>query len=630
MDHNARKTPNRTEFMVMGILLLAAHLYFANEFRAFDNTNVRSRTYLTLAIVDHGSLQIDPCVRRFGPTLDMARSGDHYYTDKAPGYSILLVPLAWILRHTVVAYDDIRMMMILLRVFGLSLFAVAFWLLTWPHFAAWAGNVRRGAAIVIAGALGTSFFIYATQLFSHAAAAMLIFAAYLVGTRFGSLRRSFACGLLIAIAFTFDYLTIPAAIVIPVAAVLTRREARLAGVAALAAGALPVLAAWMAYNHACWGNPLDVGFRHHIDPDYRSAYQRGLWGIQTPNPAAILGMTILPARGILWMSPFLALAPYGFWRASRDPQRRAESITAGLTALGIVLFATTSVDWQGGWCVSARYLVPAIPFLLLGVAAALRQPASQIVTFVFTAGVIVGIVQTALPAATFQHFPHRFHDPYYDMAFQLLRNGHVAGTLWNSAASPWELLPFAVLIVVACVFVLRAVGGALDAHAESLRSWLMPVLAAAIFIGLQLTWSMSLDEPRELALADVMGKMGYTCDSDGLRARVHERAAQAGRGPAYDVLQLAMIRASSPCDRLRDGSQAVALAQQILRRMPEEDAFALDVLGMALAESGRYDDAIHAADHAMQRASPSYQPHIAARRKLYAEHRPYREPLSPR
>ena len=56
----------------------------------------------------------------------------------------------------------------------------------------------------------------------------------------------------------------------------------------------------------------------------------------------------------------------------------------------LCVFAMTTVDWRGGWSVSVRYLVPAIPFLLEGVAAAIT---TTVAIAVFMAGALLGILQ---------------------------------------------------------------------------------------------------------------------------------------------------------------------------------------------------------------------------------------------
>src|SRR5262245_57034982 len=66
-------------------------LAYSWMYSAISVPNERTRMYLTVALVDHGTFAIDAPLQRFGRVYDLARFGGHYYTDKAPGASLLAV-----------------------------------------------------------------------------------------------------------------------------------------------------------------------------------------------------------------------------------------------------------------------------------------------------------------------------------------------------------------------------------------------------------------------------------------------------------------------------------------------------------------------------------------------------------
>ncbi len=610
------------------LLLLGTHLYFANEFRAFPNTNVRSRVYLTLSIVDDHSLSIDGCVKRYGPTQDMASHGGRLYTDKAPGYSVLLVPIAWALRNTIICEDNIRGMCIALRVLGLSLPAVVFWFSQRRYFAKLAGDETRGIAIVLAGALGTNFFIYSTQLFSHAAAAMLLFLAYRTAAGALTTVRAFGAALLLGLCFTVDYVTAPA-VAIFVAWMLIRARIRIAPISAVLIGLVSVALPWMAYNGACFGSPLSVGFHHHADPIYGEAYRRGLAGIQPPDLKALLGATILPPHGLAFMSPFLLLAPLSWWRMWNDRATRGAGAVCALVCIGTWLFVMTLVDWRGGWSVSVRYLVPVIPFALVGVATAISRDEARTARFVFVAGAVLGIVQTALAAATFPDFPGSFRDPFYDLCIPLLQRGCVNGVIWNSAASPIEVAPFAVLMV----FAIGWVACVTPDPARQRRDW-RPVAVGGLLAAAQVPLLLWPGYERRLLLADVMSKMGYTCKSDAERAKLHGETLAKQPNNLFELEQLAWIRAASPCDDLRDGPEAVRLAERARSVTRGSNLDILEVLAAAYAEAGRCEDARHTVRQALrsvdERSDSARAARIRERSREYEANRPIRLPKSGR
>ena len=68
-------------------------------------------------------------------------------------------------------------------------------------------------------------------------------------------------------------------------------------------------------------------------------------------------ITVSPYRGLFYSAPWLALAVPGavaWWRRGR----RAEVAVAGSIILLFVWLNASLVDWQGGWAMGARYLVP--------------------------------------------------------------------------------------------------------------------------------------------------------------------------------------------------------------------------------------------------------------------------------
>jgi len=92
---------------------------------------------------------------------------------------------------------------------------------------------------------------------------------------------------------------------------------------------------------------------------------------------------------------------------------------------------------------------------------------------------------------------------------------------------------------------------------------------------------------------------------------------------------LAWLYATCPDPAYQDGSEAVRLAEQAVQLSGKEaDASLLDTLAAALAEAGRFDEAVRTADRARQLASANHQfqlaEKIAERQNLYCQHQPYR------
>jgi hypothetical protein len=461
--------------------ILVAHVWFANVFPRLREPNTMSRLYLALAIAEDGRFEVDAQVARHGRVEDLATRDGHFYSDKAPGASFLLAPIAWFLRATAVPVDpDPSAILIALRLLGVSLPTVLFWIATRSFWAEQAGDAQRGLAVLLAGALGTPFFVYATLLYPHVQAGMLAFVAFLLVRNAaaidaqdprGARMRVAVAGFCLALASITDYIVLLVVPVLSAYAVWCRSGGSAARLAVLCAGALLPAMAGAFYHDTCFGSPFALGFHHEADPHYRAAYATGFFGIQPPTARALFGVTLGSQRGVFHLAPVLLLAPFGFARALTRPGARAETAAAIGSVAGILLFAITTLDWTSGWAFGCRYLVPAIPFLLVGVAAAVRDAGPRTaVSILFRGLACVGFATTALAAASFPFFPREFEAPVWQLALPLLLHGHVMPSLLAGSGFVAALLPFAALVAAAAAFVL-------------LRSWplrgaIAPVLAS--------------------------------------------------------------------------------------------------------------------------------------------------------
>jgi protein O-mannosyl-transferase len=94
---------------------------------------------------------------------------------------------------------------------------------------------------------------------------------------------------------------------------------------------------------------------------------------------------------------------------------------------------------------------------------------------------------------------------------------------------------------------------------------------------------------------------------------------------------LAWLLATHPDEALRDGAEAVRLAERAVELTARQQPFLLGTLAAACAEMGRFDDAIKTADEAIRLAEQQGQNAAATKnRELlghYRERRPWREPL---
>lgn len=445
--------------LALPLVLAFFYLYIANQYPDWKDTNPCSRVYQTFALVDEGEFAIDNCLARYGNTQDKAQFEGHFYSDKPPGVAFWLSPWARLLR-LVIPIDDFDSMYYGLRVLGLSLPAALFWYATWPRWTAWSGSATGGTWMVLLGGLGTGWFAYSCALYSHVPAGMLLFLAFLALRQChaeNDVKRqrllAFLAGLLAGAALICDFVVAFAVPVLGAWALLGgMRRPNFGATLPWLLGLVPPLAAWMLYNTACFGGPLQVGFLSHSDQNFAGVYRGGWFGMQPPDPAAVTGLLFSPARGLFFVSPALLVGPWGLWRAARGRATLPSNASAGVSpgeaavclsiAVAILAFATTTVDWRAGWAYGPRYLMPAVPFLLVGVAAAMGHCATgtRVPAFV-AAGSVMGLGWSTLAMLTTPLMVQEFRHPLLWFAGKTLSEGHVARTLASPWLDVWSALP---------------------------------------------------------------------------------------------------------------------------------------------------------------------------------------------
>ncbi len=140
------------------------------------------------------------------------------------------------------------------------------------------------------------------------------------------------------------------------------RRQLVAGLAWMGAGLLPGLLAFCLYNFVRWGSLTSSG--------YGGAVTAGLW--RENILVGLWGQFLSPGKSVFLYSPVLVLALFGLRRFVA--RRRAVAVAVAVTVGPVVLIYARYVFWSGDWAWGPRYLVFALPALLLPVAELLGDP----------------------------------------------------------------------------------------------------------------------------------------------------------------------------------------------------------------------------------------------------------------
>jgi protein O-mannosyl-transferase len=133
--------------------------------------------------------------------------------------------------------------------------------------------------------------------------------------------------------------------------------------------------------------------------------------------------------------------------------------------------------------------------------------------------------------------------------------------------------------------------------------------------------------------AQAYGDLAFAIQMQG-RARealtLYRRALALNPDFTPALNNLAWLLATLPNPALRDGAEAVRLAEQACGMGPARQASLISTLAAAYAEAGRFDDAIRTAREAVELAEAAGGRGLVERNsrllESYQAHRPWREP----
>jgi uncharacterized repeat protein (TIGR01451 family) len=335
-------------------LLLLALVAVATLSPVYHGTDA-PRVCLSEAVL-HGRLSNDACL---ATSVDRSSYGGHLYSDKAPGVSLLEVPLVAVLQPgspaTMPDFD--------LRLWGVRVLSVGAAFLVCAFLV---GRIGEGLAPGYGGlalatfALGTLFAPLAATSLDEVLSAALGFAAFALAWR----RRAGPAGIAAGAAVVVSY---DAALTVVVLAAYVALQGRRPLLRFLACG-MPWLALLGAYDRAAFGAPWHLSYSY-VSNQYADLQTGGLFGIGVPHLFGIVEV-FAGSGGLLVVSPVLVLAAYGLVLFGRE--HRAEAIVCAVVAAAFVLLDTGYFLPYGGLSPGPRFLSPGLPFLAVGLAPAFR------------------------------------------------------------------------------------------------------------------------------------------------------------------------------------------------------------------------------------------------------------------
>lgn len=357
--------------LALDALLFAALLVVYSYFIQPPGSNALSRYDAVLSLANQHTTAIDAYQAN---AQDKGLFAGHYYSDKPPGVVLVSLPVYVGLRAVLGAADswplDEQYVVYLLNFFVAAL-PTALLAVLLRHVLRRLG-VGPGASLLAAVAYGTGTLAlpFATLYFGHQTSAFFGFAAF-AALFFGRERArpvlwAFLGGLSAGLAVLTEY---PLAIVAALLGlyVLARFPGR-RGIAAYVLGGLPAAGALLLYNYVSFGDPLRLSYENVYLQQFAQMHQ-GFFGLTNSDGTVLLAL-LFSGKGLLTLSPVLALVPAGLWALWKaGPWRPEARLLAGILVL-FPLYNSAYFLPFGGWTPGPRFLTPMLPFAAVAVGVA--------------------------------------------------------------------------------------------------------------------------------------------------------------------------------------------------------------------------------------------------------------------
>jgi hypothetical protein len=438
-------------------LVVLCYLYPFPFFQRLHNPNENVRIWQTRAIAQYGEIDLRRVVDDWGPVDDAAFAGDRLVSSKAPGVSLLGVPIyaAQLRLHRLAGLPPPSQAGAthVLRIVGVALPMAAFLL----FFARWiereTGATRVRDLLLVGLGLGSPMYAYGMLFAGHLHGAALGFIAFALlssaPARTGPRGLLLTAGVAGGFAVVFEY---QLAILLGILCVWALLRQGRAG-AWLLIGAVPAVALLGAYHTLLFGQPWAFPYGHLANPGYaQQDHGRGFFGLVLPSGTALLDLMFSLRRGLFVFSPFLAL---GIWGAllSLGRGRRDAAIVALTAMAAMFLFQAGMSNWTAGWSVGPRYIVVVAPLLTAAISGCYRWVPEPIFIPILGGMVIASVFLCGLSGAMFPHYPAFYRNPVFDLTVPLLRSGRAPYNLGRTLGLPgaWSMAPLALVAASAVV-----------------------------------------------------------------------------------------------------------------------------------------------------------------------------------
>jgi hypothetical protein len=421
------------------LIFLSTLLVFAfslNAVWAADHPS--SLMELSYALWAHHSVVLGKAGQFHPQSVDDFVYNGNYYSALAPGVPVLALPfvgLGFVLDGKLTMFGNAMLLSELFVALCNSLAAYLVFKLGSMYF-----TQKTSVFVAFAYAFSTISWPFTTYFFQSDVSAMFDLLAVYLAIRMArsgrpGLRTAIPCGAALGAALTVDYIN---GVLVPVVSIflLFAFRKNLAGFAKGFVGLLVTAAAGIVllalYNQAAFGDPF-------VTTEQAYQHASSLFGsFSYPILDGLYLDLFSPLRGIFVYCPILVFRAVGFYIFLSRSEIASEGLLFAACFVGILLPYSMWNDAVGGEAFGQRFLIAAIPFLLLPAGftiEARRRGDAALAYLLYGVGVLfngVAAVTTTIPQAeAVSHFPFLTH------VLPLFLSGMLDTWWWKKAGAIW-------------------------------------------------------------------------------------------------------------------------------------------------------------------------------------------------
>lgn len=318
---------------------------------SWNNANTASRVLPIVSYFENGTFQID---KYHQLTPDKAKIGDHYYSDKAPLPSLMIIPVFGLLKSFGIitsangSFYGKSVYILGALVCGIIPFVLIL-CLTYIRL-----RRNNGYAPVLLSTLpfyASFIFIYAGTFYNHIISAFFLLLGYI----FIKDKKYILAGVFSGLAFLCEYV-VAIFIVLWVLQILWN-ERKIKPSFLFGIGVIPSIIFILFYNYHFTGSAFTMLYKYHTFSEMHMNY-----GFNAFSLKALWGLVFGSYRGMFFYTPVLFLILYYaliyfYLKTFRNIITIIFSNYVLLPSILVILLLSFYFGWWGGWAFGPRYIL---------------------------------------------------------------------------------------------------------------------------------------------------------------------------------------------------------------------------------------------------------------------------------